>query len=542
MNTLKKISILVFAIALIAGAIYVIAISYQAQESRKKETLTDSIPPSEEPVRPKIEFDTLSIPQEIPDTLQSVKPAPETTKPETLKWQSLPKTEKIPSYGELTPGNPNTTFIQAANRILPTVVTIQSEMTVSSMPQDEDHHFFWDRQGDEDSEFFQQGTGSGIIISPNGYILTNYHVVENASNYRIILYDKREFEGKFVGGDPNTDVALLKINVQNLPAAYIGNSDSLQIGEWVMAVGSPLSFTSTITAGIVSALGRNIRIIDSEYSVENFIQTDAVINPGNSGGALINLNGEVIGVNTAIATRTGMYQGYGFAIPINLASKIVNDILIHGEVRRGLLGVSISPVDSRVAKGVGLSKPVGVLVQGLQADKAAEKAGIRAGDIILSVNGSEIVSVNDLQNKIASKNPGEVVNLTVWRNRKSLTVPVKLGQAPVSTINTEINNTPKKRFKNLGLEIRDLTQVEKNNVNLENGVYVSDVKAGSPSQKGGIFIGFIIYKINDEIVKDKDDFLEKVNGLQKGRVIKMICRSTRFQNPLNDRILFVEID
>jgi serine protease Do len=500
MNTLKKISILVFAIALIAGAIYVIAISYQAQESRKKETLTDSIPPSEEPVRPKIEFDTLSIPQEIPDTLQSVKPAPETTKPETLKWQSLPKTEKIPSYGELTPGNPNTTFIQAANRILP------------------------------------------IIISPNGYILTNYHVVENASNYRIILYDKREFEGKFVGGDPNTDVALLKINVQNLPAAYIGNSDSLQIGEWVMAVGSPLSFTSTITAGIVSALGRNIRIIDSEYSVENFIQTDAVINPGNSGGALINLNGEVIGVNTAIATRTGMYQGYGFAIPINLASKIVNDILIHGEVRRGLLGVSISPVDSRVAKGVGLSKPVGVLVQGLQADKAAEKAGIRAGDIILSVNGSEIVSVNDLQNKIASKNPGEVVNLTVWRNRKSLTVPVKLGQAPVSTINTEINNTPKKRFKNLGLEIRDLTQVEKNNVNLENGVYVSDVKAGSPSQKGGIFIGFIIYKINDEIVKDKDDFLEKVNGLQKGRVIKMICRSTRFQNPLNDRILFVEID
>jgi serine protease Do len=542
MDMLKKISILVLAVALVAGAIYVIAISYQAQEFRKSETAMDSLPPAGETVKPKDEIDTVSTPQEIPDTLQFSTPAPETVKPETLKWQSLPKTEKTPDIGRLLPGNPNSTFIQAANRILPAVVTIQSEVTVNSVPQDEDHQFFWDRQGDEDQEFFQQGTGSGIIISPNGYILTNYHVVEKASSYRIIFYDKREFEGKFIGGDPNTDVALLKIDVQDLPAAFIGDSDSLQIGEWVMAVGSPLSFTSTITAGIVSALGRNIRIIDSEYSVENFIQTDAVINPGNSGGALINLNGEVIGVNTAIATRTGLYQGYGFAIPINLASKIVNDILIYGEVRRGLLGVSISPVDSRVAKGVGLSKPVGVLVQGLQAGKAAETAGIRAGDIILTVNGSEIVSVNDLQNKIASKSPGEIVTLNIWRNRKSLTVPVKLGQAPVITINKETNNTPKKRFKNLGLEIRDLTQVEKNNVNLENGVYVSDVKAGSPSQKGGVFIGFIIYKINDEIIKDKDDFLEKVQRLQKGRVIKMICRSPRFQNPLDDRILFIEID
>jgi serine protease Do len=220
----------------------------------------------------------------------------------------------------------------------------------------------------------------------------------------------------------------------------------------------------------------------------------------------------------------------------------VNDILIYGEVRRGLLGVSISPVDSRVAKGVGLSKPVGVLVQGLQENKAAERAGIKPGDVILSVNNNEVVSVNDLQNKIASKSPGDVVRLKIWRNQKSMMIPVTLGQAPVVTIDKKTNNSPRKSFENLGLEIRDLTQAEKNTINLQNGVYVKDVKQGSPSQKGGVFSGFVIHTVNDQPVRNSEDFKKRISNFQEGSVIKLVCRSTRFQNPQDDRILFVEIE
>lgn len=540
MDTLKKVLISLLALALVAGAVYIIVISYQAQENRQQQIATEDEPGIEEESQPETSLEPL--PENVDSLLSEPGLPKKESKPETLSWRSLPEEERQSLRGQFPLGNPNPIFIKAAERILPAVVTVQSEATISTVPQDEDHQFFWDRQGEDGGEFFQQGTGSGILISPNGYILTNFHVVENASYYRITLYDKREFPAKFVGGDPNTDIALLKIDVLNLPNAYIGNSDSLKIGEWVMAVGSPLSFTSTITAGIVSALGRNIRIINSEYSVENFIQTDAVINPGNSGGALINLSGEVIGVNTAIATRTGLYQGYGFAIPINLASKIVNDILIHGEVRRGLLGVSISPVDSRVAKGMGLSRPVGVLVQGLQSGKAAEKAGLKAGDIIMSVNGKEVLSVNDLQNKIASKNPGDRVSLKIWRNKQPLTIEVVLDRAPVATVDENSNNNKKKKFENLGMEIRDLTQVEKRNTALNNGIFVNDVKTGSPANKGGIYSGFVLYMLDDEPIEDKDDFQKKIRDFKSGQVIKFMCRSTRFQNPLDDRILFVEIE
>ncbi len=534
MELIKKIFIVIIALALIAGVIYIITVSYQAQQTREESKISE---PKSTP--------EMVIPQDsgkglpgTPDTTESFTPPPVVTKPETLTWHSLPDSEKTALGRQFPTGNPNPVFITAARRILPAVVTVKSELLASSVPRDEDHQFFWDRHGDED--FFQEGTGSGIIISPDGYVLTNYHVVENGSDYTLILYDKREYKGVFVGGDPNTDVALLKMDAQNLPTAYIGNSDSVKIGEWVMAVGSPLNFTSTITAGIVSALGRNIRIIDSEYGVENFIQTDAVINPGNSGGALINVNGEVIGVNTAIATRTGLYQGYGFAIPINLAYKIINDILAYGEVRRGLLGVSISTVDDRVAKGVGLPHPTGVLIQGVQSGKAADEAGLKAGDVILSVNGNEVVSVNDLQIKIASKPPGEVVRLKVWRNNQPLNFKVKLGKAPVGKVENKNNN--KKTFKNLGMNIRDLTSMEKKSLELDHGIYVDDVKSGSPASKGGIFSRFILYRMNNSQIDDVDDFEKKLNHQKIGDVVKFVGRPTGFRSPLDDRIFFVEIE
>lgn len=539
---MRKILILLVGVILIAGVVYLVNVSYQAQKERQQKygrTEQEVFPESEEGL-----VDTVHLERSPADTTDAFAPPPPIImEPETLNWRSLSNGKLEPLIGKFPYGNPNPLFIEAANRILPAVVTVQSELTVSSVPRDEDHEFFWEQRGDDEPDYFRQGTGSGIIISEDGYILTNHHVVDKASNFNIVLYDKREYKAKYIGGDPNTDVALLKVEGDNLPTAYVGNSDSLQIGEWVMAVGSPLSFSSTITAGIVSAIGRNIRIIDTEYSVENFIQTDAVINPGNSGGALVNLNGEVIGMNTAIATRTGLYQGYGFAIPSNLAIKIVNDILHYGEVRRGLLGVSISNVDNRVAKGVGLPRPAGVLVQGLQPGRPAEKSGLKAGDVILEVNGDEVVSVNDLQNKIASKRPGDTVTLQIWRDERRLAYDVKLAQAPVSDRERRVSEgKSQKKFENLGMEVRNLTRMEKNSFDLESGIYVSDVKGGSPANKAGIYPGYVIYKFDGIELEDEDDFKELLRKYKKGEVIKVIARPSNFRNQLDDRILFVEID
>jgi serine protease Do len=544
MIILRKFLVIVLGIVLIAGVVYIITISYKAQQERDKAFQEKEAPFLKEETKP---LDTAQYIIPEPDAHEKEVPSVPTPKvpPETLRWRSLENGELPKLQGRIPFTNPNLIFIAAAERILPAVVTIRSEISISNIPKDGDHHFFWERDDEEEDQpdFFRRGNGSGIIISPDGYILTNYHVIERASSFSIVLLDKREFDGQFIGGDPNTDVALLKINGANFQTAYIGNSDSVRIGEWVMAVGSPLTFTSTITAGIVSALGRNIRIIDTQYSIENFIQTDAVINPGNSGGALVNLNGEVIGINTAIATRTGLYQGYGFAIPINFAIKIVNDILQYGEVRRGLLGVSISNVDNRVAKGVGLPHPTGVLVQGIQTGQAAEKAGLQAGDIILRVNGEEVNSVNDLQVKIASKPPGETVLLKIWRNKRELTIRVKLGQAPVDRSTSWAGeNNRQKSYKNLGMEIRDLNRDERNRLDLEGGIMVSDVKMGSPAHKGSIFPGYIITKIDNREIEDKKGFEKILKGYDKGDVIKLTARPPNSRGSLNERILFVEIE
>ena len=541
MELMKKILVIVTGLILIAAVIFVISESQKAQKSRGI-PLSERSEEQQQKQGEKIPkgLDTLAGSQ---DTTELRAPGPEKFKSDTVAWKSLSEKEKTAIHQNYQMYNPNPIFIAAANRILPAVVTVQSEMMISAVPRDEEHKFFWEQHEGDDLEFFQQGTGSGIIISKKGYILTNYHVIENATSFNVTLYDKREFKGKLIGGDPNTDIALLKIENDDLPTAFIGNSDSVKIGEWVMAVGSPLNFSSTITAGIISALGRDIRIINRQYGVENFIQTDAVINPGNSGGALVNLNGEVIGINTAIATRTGLYQGYGFAIPSNLAKKIVNDLLRFGEVHRGLLGVSITNVDSRVAKGVGLPKPMGVLVQGLQKDMPAEQAGIKVGDVILSVNGEEVVSVNDLQIKIASKNPGQEVKLKVWRNNRELTYYVRLGKAPVSPVSgTEKQQKNQNNFKNLGISVRNLDSGEKEKFKVNEGVYVEEVKPGSPAFEGGIFKGFVLVALDGQPIKNEKDFEKKLSGYKTGDVLKFSARSPGINNTYEDRIVFVEVD
>ncbi|MDO8549485.1 MAG: trypsin-like peptidase domain-containing protein, partial [Ignavibacteria bacterium] len=290
-------------------------------------------------------------------------------------------------------------FIEVAEKVTPAIVQI-SVVSERESPQDD---FFFFPFKDMPQE--QRGSGSGIIISEDGYIITNNHVVENASRVEVGLYDKRNFSAKVIGTDPLTDLAVIKIEADNLPTAYLGDSDQLKVGQWVMAIGNPLSLASTVTAGIVSAIGRGqLNLIRDSYGVENFIQTDAVINPGNSGGAMVDLSGAVVGVNSAIATRgTGTYIGYGFAIPINLAKAVAKDLIAHGTVSRGYIGVLIEEVDDAMAKSLGMDKPRGIIVQDLVKGGAAENADIKVGDVILKIDGKDVNQANQLQSYVATK-------------------------------------------------------------------------------------------------------------------------------------------
>ena len=315
----------------------------------------------------------------------------------------------------------NEAFVGVAKEATPSVVSIVVT-TKAKKPQDNElYHFFPDFKFRMPEEEQTQGAGSGVIVTADGYILTNNHVVEDAdeSGIEVVLSDTRRFKAKLVGTDPLTDIGVVKIDASDLPVAVLGNSDELQVGQWALAIGNPLALTSTVTAGIISYLGRNIQIIGDNYGVENFIQTDAAINPGNSGGALVNISGEVIGINTAIATTNARYQGYGFAIPINLAKTVAEDLILHGKVERGYIGVSISAVDATVAKAAGLEKIEGVLVQDLVEGGAAKDAGIKEGDIILSVDGKLVKAPNELQSIIAGRHPGEKVALANMAGQNS---------------------------------------------------------------------------------------------------------------------------
>ncbi|MGB9664853.1 MAG: S1C family serine protease, partial [Ignavibacteria bacterium] len=321
----------------------------------------------------------------------------------------------------------NEAFIKVAEAVTPTVVYIETKTSADIVDMPE-HEFF------KDFPFFkdlpkqpQVGTGSGVIISSDGYIVTNNHVVNDAKSISVILNDKRKFTAELVGTDPLTDLAVIKIDAKNLTPAYLGNSDDVKVGQWVLAIGNPLGLTSTVTAGIVSAIGRGgLRLIQDSYGIEDFIQTDAAINPGNSGGALVDLNGAVIGINTAIASRTGYYQGYGFAIPVNIVKTVAKDLIDFGKVKRGYIGVQIREVDNATAKALGLEKTQGVIVESLVEGGAAKDAGIEEGDVILSIDGKEVYKPNDLQSYVASKHAGDKVKLKIFRNGKTFEKEITL--------------------------------------------------------------------------------------------------------------------
>ena len=321
-------------------------------------------------------------------------------------------------------------FKNIAGRVTPTVVYIEASVPVSSvdMPHDKYHKFndgFWDKFLPKKEV---ETVGSGVIFSPDGYILTNNHVVEHASDNKVqvALFDKRVFTGHIVGTDPSTDLAVVKIDAKNLPSIVIGNSDHLDVGDWVLAVGNPFRLRYTVTAGIVSALSRNVDIISDRMHIENFIQTDAAINRGNSGGALVNQRGELVGINTAIATESGGYEGYGFAIPVNLAIKIARDLIEFGHVDRAYMGVQIGSVNSDRAKELGMKEIRGVEVLRVFKGGAAAKAGLKVHDVFLSVDKVPVNAYNQLQAKIAEKRPGDTVSVKVWRDHKVLTFKIHL--------------------------------------------------------------------------------------------------------------------
>ncbi|MFA7289953.1 MAG: Do family serine endopeptidase [Melioribacteraceae bacterium] len=434
----------------------------------------------------------------------------------------------------------NNAFVNVAEKVTPSIVQITVVTKVKNdLP--EGFNFFFPFRDDVPKE--QQGGGSGIIISDDGYILTNNHVVEEAKEVTVTLHDKREIEATVVGTDPLTDLAVIKIDASNLTAAYLGDSDAIKVGQWVMAIGNPLSLASTVTAGIVSAVGRNINIIKDRYGVENFIQTDAAINPGNSGGALVDLNGSVIGINSAIATNgmTSSYIGYGFAIPINMAKSVANDLIANGKVSRGYIGVSISSVDAQTAKALGLSIAKGVLIQEVVKGGAASKEDIKEGDVIFKIDSKEVNEPNELQGYIASKRAGSEIKLTIFRDGKEIERYVTLKAKDDDNVETvaskkkddskENDSKSEEVFESLGMTVKNLSSAEKTKYKVDSGILISDVKNFGKAFKQNIPQGTIITQVDRKEVSSISEFKKLINSKKGDAVLLKIidqAGTTRF--------------
>ena len=416
-------------------------------------------------------------------------------------------------------------FTVAAEKVMPAVVHIRSSTQRNIQNhtdrEDEDtYDMFRDFFGDNFRRFFEdpqdmprEGIGSGVIIQHNGYIVTNNHVIEGADEIEVSLYDNRTYQAKVVGVDPNTDIALIKIEEETLPYLSVANSDAVKVGEWVLAVGNPFNLSSTVTAGIVSAKGRAIGILRERYAVESFIQTDAAVNVGNSGGALVDLNGDLIGINTAIASMTGTYAGYAFAVPSNIVAKVVDDLKSYGTVQRGVLGVVISTVNNEIVQQNKLNIVSGVLVDSVLANSGALEAGIKKGDVITKVEDITVKSVADLQAIIAQHGPGDVVNLTINRNGNTQAFAVNLKNIEG---NTEIVRRERTEvFNTLGAELEELSEREVNELNIRGGVRVSQLLPGKLRQDTDMQEGFIITKIDSKpihSIKDIEQLLERKSG------------------------------
>lgn len=415
------------------------------------------------------------------------------------------------------PGNLN--FVDAAKVVTPGVVHIRSTVQASTASRSQDpfdqyfREFFGDPRGRGYHNRPSIGTGSGVIISADGYIATNNHVVENATDIEILLNDNRTYKAKLIGTDPTTDLALLKIEEKGLPYVYFGNSDDVEVGEWVLAVGNPFEFRSTVTAGIISAKGRNINILGNrDLNIESFIQTDAAVNPGNSGGALVDLDGQLVGINTAIATPTGSYAGYSFAVPANLVKKVVGDLKEFGVVQRALLGINIVSVNAELAEQEGLDVLQGVYVAGVNENSGAKEAGIKKGDVIIAINGQKINKTPELQEKVALNRPGDEIEVTYLREGEERTVNVTLKNTLGTTSVVEASSNS---VIIQGATFEAVSSEEKKRLNLEGGAKLVVLESGV-WKEAGIKEGFIVTRIDRQRVGSVEDLSKALTRSSSG--------------------------
>jgi len=425
-------------------------------------------------------------------------------------------------------------FSSVVKKAGPAVVHVRVEKSVKKQFQQNPFEFFNDpfferffgpqfRHPEEPKEFKQRGAGSGFIISKEGHILTNNHVVADADSITVRLADEREFKAEVIGTDPQSDVALIKIEDGNdLPVLPLGNSDKLEVGEWVIAIGSPFELNQTVTVGVVSAKGRS-RIGISDY--ENFIQTDAAINPGNSGGPLLNIHGEVVGMNTAIFSRSGGYMGIGFAIPINMAKTIQEQLLKHGKVTRGWLGVVIQDVTEELAKSFELESNKGVLISEVADNSPAQEAGILQGDVITKLNGAQVKDVTELRNKIALILPGTKIDVELIRDGKTKSVKVTIGEQPEDF--GKAGFAGEGALSNMGLVLQDLTSdlARQFNYDVDQGVLIADVEPDSPAEMAGLKAGQLIEEVNKKRVRNLEELQEVLKDTKNGDQVLLRVRT-----------------
>lgn len=453
---------------------------------------------------------------------------------------SKPPVEMNPTIKAL-----NDAYKLAANSVIESVVNIRVKIKSKStkgfniFPFDEDVNPFFKDWEDFLKRHFEEidpemtSAGSGVFVTSDGYIVTNNHVIENADEIKVTTFNKKEYKAKVIGSDKWTDLAVIKIEGEGFKPVHFANMDEVKVGELVIAVGNPLGLNSTVTSGIISALGRGgLNLIRPEsggkanFAIENFIQTDAPINPGNSGGGLFNLNGSLVGINTAIATRTGSYIGYGFAIPADLVKTVVSEIIRTGKFARAYLGVFIRTMDETYSKALGLKEVKGALVNDVEKGSPADKAGIKAEDVILAVDGKTINSSNELQSEIAKRKPGETVELTIWRQKKEIKLKVKLGtrdgELAEKADNEEIEE-PKPgqeiKFDKLGIVVTPLDDKLKETFDVKSGVYLKDVKNRTFRLERGLAPGGVIVKVDDQEINSVSQFKKIIESKKPGEAI-----------------------
>jgi serine protease Do len=429
-----------------------------------------------------------------------------------------PKTEtvyinnkEVPSIGltGLTRNNSsniNEDFVFASSISTPSVVYITTVTTANN----QNNWFEWYFNGGSSQV---ASSGSGVIYSSDGYIITNNHVIDHSEKIEVV-HDKRSYTAKIIGTDPSTDLALLKIEGKDLPAIKIGSSKDLKIGEWVLAVGNPFNLTSTVTAGIVSAKARNINVVNSQFPIESFIQTDAAINPGNSGGALVNTRGELIGINTAILSKTGSYAGYGFAVPVDIVSKVIKDLLKYGEVQKAFIGADVNEITTATAEQLKLNDLSGVVITYIQKDGAADKAGLKKGDVILKLNELKIDTKSGFDEYLSYFNPGDKIKVNYKSDNKIKETFLSLTNREGTT---EILRHETFTSQSLGADLEAISRVEKDKLGISNGIRILNIKNGL-IRRLGINEGFIITAINKVNISTPSELVEIMEKV-RGRVV-----------------------